>query len=167
MAKNRGLYADYQVKNIQEIPLEQLWQQGIRGLLLDVDNTLTAWRSMQVEQAVCYWLQQVAAAGFRVCILSNSDPDRVRPIGELLQVPVVYRARKPRRGGFLRACQQLGLPPEQVAMVGDQLFTDIWGANRAGLTSILTEIVDPREFWGTRYVARRMEKLVKRKMNNE
>lgn len=162
MSKKNGLQADLQVKHIGEIPLERLWQQGIRGLLLDVDNTVTAWRSLEVEEAVLAWLEQVTARGFRVCLLSNSNKERVLPLGELLGLPALYWARKPRRGGFLRACHQLELEPQQVAMVGDQLFTDVLGANRAGLTSILTEVVNPREFWGTRYIARPAERWFKR-----
>lgn len=162
MRKKSLFQADYHVQSVNELPLDTLWQNGVRGLLFDLDNTVTAWRSMEVDEATHRCLLGMRQRGFRVGIVSNSDKARVTPIGELLGVPAFYSAGKPGVRTILRACEMLGLEPRQTAFVGDQMLTDILGANRAGLISILTDIVHPDEFWGTRYLARGVERLIQR-----
>ena len=164
MARKRIFQPDMTVQRVQDIELRQLAAKGIRGLLLDLDNTLTVWHGMTVEPQVQAWLEQARQSGFRLCILSNSHAARVQPMGQLLQIPAVHMSAKPRTGAFRRGCQELDLPPSQVAMVGDQLLTDICGANRAGLFTIMTELIDGREMWGTAHIARPMERLVRRWM---
>lgn len=159
---NNLLRPDLQVAGVLDLPLDQLWQQGIRGLLFDLDNTLTLWRCMEVSEPVRQWLAAAQAQGFRLAIVSNSFASRVTPIGQLLAIPSFYQAGKPRRRGLLAACAALKLEPAQVAMVGDQLFTDILAARGAGLYAILTQPIHPREFWGTSHVSRPLERLVKR-----
>ena len=142
--------------------MDALWEKGLRGLLFDLDNTLTPWHGMEIDADTLAWFQTLREKGFKACIVSNGDRKRVQPIGDMLGLPALFRARKPRRKALLAACAMLELPPQAVAMVGDQLYTDILGANRAGLTTILTEIIHPREFWGTRHISRRMERLAEK-----
>ncbi|MDO4732124.1 MAG: YqeG family HAD IIIA-type phosphatase [Bacillota bacterium] len=162
MVKKNLLRADLEVRHVTEINFSLLAEKGIRGLLLDLDNTLTVWHGMEVDPAVQAWLDSGKARGFRLCILSNSHEERVRPMGELLGLQTYYMSLKPRKSAFCKGCRELGLPPQQVAMVGDQLFTDICGGNLAGLMTILTEPIDPREMWGTRHIARPLESLVRK-----
>ncbi len=156
------LRPDMKVHRISDIRAEDLHARGIRGILLDVDNTITAWHSMELSRQVCTWVGDMLQAGFRVCILSNGHAERVLPLTEQLGVPAIHNARKPLACGYRRACALLDLPAKQIAMVGDQLFTDIAGANKLGMTSILTEIIDKKEFWGTRHISRRAEYLAKK-----
>ena len=156
--------ADFEAASLRQLPLEQLRQRGVRGLIFDLDNTITGWHSMEISEEVRQWFAALPMEGFSACILSNSHQERVLPMGELLGLPALHMANKPLTAGYLKACRQLGLPPEQVAMVGDQLLTDIWGGNRAGLTTVLlTELVDDHEFFATRLFARRVEKLLRQR----
>jgi len=164
MEKKKRFKADFEVADLRRLPLEQLRQLGIRGLIFDLDNTITAWHSMEISEEVRQWFAALPEQGFSACILSNSHQERVLPMGKLLGLPALHMAKKPLSAGYLKACQMLGLPPEQVAMVGDQLLTDIWGGNRAGLiTVLLTELIDNQEFFGTRLFSRRLEKLMRKR----
>jgi len=164
MKKKRRFKADFEAADLRRLPLEQLGQLGVRGLIFDLDNTITAWHSMEVSEEVRRWFAALPEKGFSACILSNSHQERVLPMGELLGLPAMHMAKKPLTAGYRKACGKLGLPPEQVAMVGDQLLTDIWGGNRAGLiTVLLTELIDDQEFFGTRLFTRRLEKLLRKR----
>jgi uncharacterized protein len=156
------LRPDMQVKRIEDIDLDYLWQLGIRGLVFDLDNTVTPWRLYQHNQDTADWFRNLRQRGFSACILSNNLHERVQQISEWLDIPVLGNSKKPLQAGFYLAKKTLGLEPSQLAMVGDQLLTDIYGGNRAGFFTILTEQLDEREGWGTRHISRRIEKLVRR-----
>ena len=163
MRKKPGFKADFEVTALCRIPLAELRRRGVRGLIFDLDNTITAWHSMEISPEVREWFATLPEQGFSACILSNSHQERVLPMGRTLSLPALHMARKPLVTGYLRACREVGLKPEEVAISGDQLLTDIWGGNRAGLTTVLlTELIDNREFLGTRLFSRRVEKLLRR-----
>ncbi|MGE5508009.1 MAG: YqeG family HAD IIIA-type phosphatase [Chitinophagales bacterium] len=148
---------------VPRIDLERLWAGGIRGFVLDVDNTLCVWDlgSPQVPQDVVDWAERAKARGFKLCIISNGRPARIAAVGERLGIPAIARARKPFGSGFRRALALLGTAPEATAMVGDQLLTDVLGANRMGLRSILVPALSCREFIGTK-VNRMVEGVLRR-----
>lgn len=158
-----NLDPDMRVERIQDIDLPLLWNQGIRGLIFDLDNTITPWHQYAANDEIIRWFEQVRQYGFQACILSNSGEAKTAQISEWLDVPVLSDSRKPRAYGFRRAGRLLQLPPRHLAMIGDQIFTDIWGGNRAGLFTILTEKLADEEFWGTKNISRRLERLVKRR----
>ena len=151
------------VSAVRDIPLDDLAQRGIRGLLFDLDNTLLAHRRDQFDPEVVNWLRQARDAGFGVCVVSNGKPGRTLALAERLAVPAVCQSRKPRRGGLRRALDMLRLKPTDVAMVGDQLFTDIWAGNRLGVYTILVEPYDADEPWVVR-VKRPLERIVLRRL---
>lgn len=140
------------------VDLDRLRARGIRGLIVDLDNTLVAWRHPQPTPAVHQWLERARAAGFQVCIVSNGGARRVEAFAAACGIPCVGGAAKPRRGAFRAALQCLGTRPEETAVVGDQIFTDVLGGNRVGLYTILVQPMSSREFVGTRLV-RRLERL--------
>ncbi|GGJ12054.1 hypothetical protein GCM10010885_21810 [Alicyclobacillus cellulosilyticus] len=133
-----------------DIHLDKLWRQGKRVILTDLDNTLVPWNDRAVPQKLQAWLQAVQARGFRVLILSNNHDERVQAFSLDCGIPAIAKARKPRPWAFRQALAMLGATPEESVMVGDQLFTDVRGAKRAGIYAILVQPVDPREWWGTR-----------------
>ncbi|MDI6870002.1 MAG: YqeG family HAD IIIA-type phosphatase [Bacillota bacterium] len=147
------------------IELDELWARGIRGIVLDVDNTLCAWQwgRAEVPGPVAAWVAQARERGFRLCIISNGRPGRVAGVAEVLGLPFIARARKPFRGGFRRALELLGTEPRATAAVGDQLLTDVWGANRMGLYSILVSAISPREFAGTK-ISRLIESVIRHRL---
>lgn len=137
---------------VYALDLEALWARGIRGLVLDLDNTLVRWNALRPSRRLVQWLRRVQERGFRVCIVSNNSRRRVQVFARAAGVAAVARARKPWRRSFRKALAVLGTGLSETAVVGDQLFTDVWGGNRLGLYTILVLPVAPREFIGTRAV---------------
>ena len=151
---------------VSRIDLDELWTRGIRGIVLDVDNTLCTWQwggAANVSAPVREWVARAKAKGFRLCIISNGRPTRVGRVAEALDLPYVARARKPLRRAFRRALALLGTEPAATAAVGDQLLTDIFGANRLGLHSILVAALSPREFAGTK-LTRLVEAVIRHRL---
>ncbi|MDR3270947.1 MAG: YqeG family HAD IIIA-type phosphatase [Peptococcaceae bacterium] len=137
--------------SLEKISVETLLEAGIRGLVMDLDNTLTLWRATVIEDKVVDWIAQVKAGGIQVCVVSNSKTKRrVAIIAERLGVPYVFRAIKPRRRGFLRAMQIMGSSVRDTAVIGDQLFTDVLGGNLLKLRTILVSPISDHEFMGTK-----------------
>ena len=118
---------------------EELARRGIRLVLADLDNTLAPYKEAPTPGAAA-WVRELEAHGIRLFLLSNSrKPDRAHQMAERLGVPYQGHAGKPKRTGYLRAMARMGCTPEQTAMVGDQIFTDILGACRAGVIPLLVE----------------------------
>lgn len=139
------------VDSLEDIDLEELQRENIQGIICDLDNTLVPWGSDDIADETLQWLQQ-AGEIFELAMVSNGMAERVEKWAERLSLPAVSRANKPRRGGFRDAIGFLGLSPEVVAVVGDQLFTDVVGGNRMGMYTILVVPLSRREFIGTRLV---------------
>ena len=139
------LFPKEYVKNAGEINLDRLWQNGKRGIVCDIDNTLCRDEQLRVEPFALEFINKAKAMGFKVCLMSNNGKARVEPVAKLLDCPYHYKAGKPKRKAYDTCLQKIGIPPENAVMVGDQLFTDILGANRIGLYSILVEKIDKNE----------------------
>jgi HAD superfamily phosphatase (TIGR01668 family) len=149
------------VSSIYDLDLEGLWQRGIRGMILDLDNTLVPWGYAEVGEELRAWVGRARARGFRLCLSANARAGRVGEIASRLGIPGIANAGKPRRRAFRRAMEIMGTTPAQTAMVGDQVFTDVLGGNRMGLLTILVTPLGVREFFWTRLV-RWPERLVLR-----
>ncbi len=123
-------------KSITCISVETLQAWGIKMVLLDVDNTLTAHDSQQLPQEVSAWLESVQSAGIIPMIVSNGKRARIRPFAEKLGLPFIAMAAKPLPFGFLRIKKQYGLKRRECVVIGDQIFTDVWGGKLAGIRVI-------------------------------
>ena len=122
---------------------EFLRQAGIRGLLLDIDGTLAQTRQPEPSPAVDAWLAEMRRSGVALYILSNNrHRERVQAFAQAVDLPWQNLAGKPGKRGFCLAAERLGLPPGKLALVGDQIFTDMWGARRWGCKGILVESTD-------------------------
>lgn len=120
-----------------------LRENGIRGLLLDIDGTLMQTRDAMPRAEVLAWMERLRREGFFLYILSNNkDERRVRAFAEAVTLPWQHLARKPLKRGFVRAFAETGLAPGELAVVGDQIFTDMWGARRCGCRALLVESTD-------------------------
>lgn len=147
-------------RKISEVDLDALWEEGYRGLILDLDNTLVPWRSAEIPEDVSRWTHAARERGFCLCIASNTRLyTRLSKVADILGACYVTGVSKPRRGGFRRAVEMMELNPEQVAVIGDQLLTDILGARRMGLRAILVDRISDREFFVTR-INRMVERLI-------
>lgn len=120
-----------------------LRENGIRGLLLDIDGTLMQTRDAMPRAEVLAWMERLRREGFFLYILSNNKHERrVRAFAEAVTLPWQHLARKPLKRGFVRAFAETGLAPGELAVVGDQIFTDMWGARRCGCRALLVESTD-------------------------
>lgn len=132
------LTPEYIFKQIESITPEFLRRRGITALVLDVDNTLTRDGSQVLEPSVQAWLDAMRAAGVRLTIVSNNTAKRVRPFAERIGLAWVPLACKPLPLGLMVARRRLGAARRQMAMVGDQIFTDRLAAGLYGIPCLLT-----------------------------
>ncbi len=154
---------DRMVDSVLEVPPAELKMRGIQGLIVDLDNTLVLWQQEEIAEEIMAWLMELQALGIKLCILSNSVLSmRSVRIAERLGIANVRKARKPAKSGFLRAMDAMKTAPENTAIVGDQMFTDIWGGNRAGIYTIMVKPIHHREFVYTKYVSRPPERFLLR-----
>ena len=138
---------------VWSIDLDALVRRGIQGLILDLDNTLVDWNQSWVRPQVRAWIEAAQERGLRVCLLSNAlRGARVARVARELGVAAVVRAGKPLARAFRRGLAVLGTEPASTCAVGDQVFTDMVGANRLGLTTVLVRPFTPREPFHTRLV---------------
>ncbi len=132
---------------LHDISLGELAGVGIRGLIVDLDNTLLGFRETELAAEHLAWVQEAHERGFAIVMVSNNFSERVRAIARQLRIECVPNALKPLPFGFWRAMRHLGLPRKQIAVVGDQLFTDVLGAKLSGnLYTILTEPIESKDF---------------------
>lgn len=154
----RFLPVEY-VNSIYHIHLRQLWETGMRGIVTDLDNTLVEWNAPNAPAKLVAWLEHARELGYKVCILSNNHGPRVAAFAAPLGLPAIDSARKPRSFAYGQALAQTGTEARQTLMIGDQLFTDIWGGNRVGMHTVLVRPIPGREHRATRLI-RRVERLV-------
>ncbi|HEY3380031.1 MAG TPA: YqeG family HAD IIIA-type phosphatase [Armatimonadota bacterium] len=151
------------IHRLAQLDCAALVARGIHGVILDLDNTITPWHSMVITPEVERWIGRLRGAGLQACVVSNAaTAGRVRPVAERLGLPWVTRAGKPLARGFQRGMRLMGTVPETTAMVGDQMFTDIYGGNHLGLFTVLVEPISTREAIFTRLVQRPLERLIGR-----
>lgn len=133
-----SLIPHHLVESIYWLIPQRLQEQGVRLVLADLDNTLTPYEESLPSPALRQWKEELTQNGITLFVVSNSRKSRRCPdFCEALGIPYVRHAGKPGTKGFLAALSQTGIPAREAIMVGDQIFTDILGANRAGITSIL------------------------------
>ncbi|MBY0220992.1 YqeG family HAD IIIA-type phosphatase [Mammaliicoccus sciuri] len=125
------------VKSVLHIKPEKLVKQGIKGIITDLDNTLVEWDRADATQDIMAWFKSMHDAGLQITIVSNNHIERVSHFCDPLGIPFICEARKPLKQAFHQAIATLGLPKDEIVMIGDQLLTDVLGANRVGLQTIL------------------------------
>ena len=132
--------ADYVADDIYQISGEALERRGIRLLLADLDTTLAPYDVPLPDDRLKAWRDDLAAHGVTLFILSNNRHEsRPRIFAEGLEVPYIGHAGKPKTPSFDQAMEQMGVTKEQTAIIGDQIFTDVLGGNRAGVATILVK----------------------------
>ena len=128
---------------VYEMDFRKEYESGIRGLIFDIDNTLVAQNAPLSEEAAAF-LKARIEEGFRVCLVSNNREKRVREFAENTGAGYVHNAAKPSRKGYYKAMELMGTDTTNTLFVGDQVLTDIFGANRAGVKNVLAKPVDPK-----------------------
>jgi len=149
----------YVAASLHAVTPRLLERFGIRAVILDLDNTLVTWHGEEISDQVGAWVAALRSAGIEICIASNTHrPRRLRRLAERLSVRFATGVAKPRTGGLRRALAAMSAAPAETALIGDQLLTDIWGGNRCDLLTILVPPISPREFPGTRWISRPIER---------
>lgn len=140
----RVLFPDGYFDSVFSIDYIKLWEMGYRGLMFDVDNTLTVHndRARKKEADFFKYLRKI---GFKTVVLSNNSKVRVEPFANHLKTPFVSRAKKPLSSGYLRGMNIMGTNVTNTIFIGDQIYTDIVGANRLGIKNILVKPISPKE----------------------
>lgn len=141
---SRFLFPTEYYDSTYSIDFQEYYNQGYRAVLFDIDNTLVPHNFASDERSI-QLMKDLKDIGFKICLISNNKEQRVKSFNEYLQVEYIYKAAKPRGHGYVAAMKKLGTNRSNTFFVGDQLFTDIWGANNARIHSILVKPIDKHE----------------------
>jgi HAD superfamily phosphatase (TIGR01668 family) len=138
-------YPDAYIDSIYDMDFKELWNQGVRGLIFDVDNTLVMHGAPATSEAIELFLL-LNELGFKVVLVSNNKELRVKMFFEQVKATAyIYKAGKPSRKSYLKAMKIMKTNKKSTVFVGDQLFTDVWGAKRAQVYGILVKPINPKE----------------------
>ncbi|MBO4977025.1 MAG: YqeG family HAD IIIA-type phosphatase [Lachnospiraceae bacterium] len=151
-------YPDYEAISAYKIDYEKLHRQGFRGIIFDIDNTLVPHGAPADRQAVRLF-RSLKAIGFDTILLSNNKEPRVKPFSDQVKSRYIFKAGKPGKEGYEKAMQMMGTDSATTVFVGDQLFTDVWGAKKAGIRTYLVKPIHPREEIQI-VLKRKLEKIV-------
>ena len=137
-------FPDEYLESTYKINFEELYRKGYRGIIFDIDNTLVP-HGAPSDQKSEKLFENLKQIGFQCCLLSNNQYQRVSSFNEKIQVHFIENAHKPSRKNYLKAMELMGTSLENTLFVGDQLFTDVYGAKRVGIHNILVKPIHPKE----------------------
>lgn len=140
----RRFYPDNETENAYDIPYETLYGQGVRGVIFDIDNTLVP-HGAPADEGARALFQRLRRIGYETALLSNNKEPRVKPFADSVGSRYVFQAGKPGRKGYEKAMADMGTIPANTLFVGDQLFTDVWGAKKCGIKTYLVKPIHPKE----------------------
>lgn len=140
----RCFFPDEYLDSAYEIDYERLYEEGYRGLIYDIDNTLVPHGAPADERAIALF-ERLRRIGFGYCLLSNNQIDRVAPFADEIQAGYIENAHKPSVKNYRKAMELLGTDTGNTIFIGDQLFTDVYGAKRTGIRNILVKPIHPKE----------------------
>ena len=158
---SRFFYPDMYVRSIYSIPYDKLAKRGINTLIFDIDNTLVGYDTPEPSESVLALFKQLQADGFTIALLSNNDTNRVELFNKGLGFVALADAKKPRLIGLHQVLDQLGVTGDQAAMIGDQVFTDVWVGRANNMLTILTKPVENRDTFGV-FLKRGIERVIVR-----
>ena len=157
-----NIYPKAYLNNVQEITIQFLLENKIKALILDVDNTLIDYYK-NLSKDVIDWAHRLQGQGIKMYILSNTNKkEKVETVANKLEIPYRLFARKPSKSGFLKIQKEINVEPENIGVVGDQIFTDVIGGNRCKMYTILVDPVTPKDYWYTAW-KRPLENKIKQK----
>ncbi len=137
-------YPDIYMNSAYSIDFGKYYEAGYRGIIFDIDNTLVPHGAPADDRSIAL-IQKLKDLGFSVLFLSNNKEPRVKMFNDAVNAQYIFKGGKPGRKGYLRAMEMLGTDRSSTLFVGDQLFTDVWGARNAGIFSILVKPIDKKE----------------------
>ena len=160
-----NIYPKLYCDKITDIKVGFLKENEIEALILDVDNTLLD-IDRKIIDGLVEWHDSIIKAGIKTIILSNSNKiDKIEKVAKLLNIEYLYLGLKPLKFGFKKAIAKLDIKPEKIAAVGDQIFTDVIGANRCGLFPILVKPISTKDLWITKWKRPIEQKIIDNYLN--
>ena len=153
---------EYRFKTFDMASAEFLSSKGIKGIVLDIDNTLEPYEHELPGEHVIKWLNSLAEQGIKAAIVSNNGKERVERFNKDLGLPAYYKAKKPFKKNVINAMADMGVKPQECALMGDQVFTDVWAAHNAKIRAILVPPINDKRDIFTKF-KRLLEKSVIRK----
>ena len=135
------------LRSLTDLTAQDLQRRNIRLLMLDFDNTIVPYTTDVPTQKMQRWIQQMKQADLQICVVSNSKKPRVVTFCKAYGLDCITHAHKPGGDGIRRCLEKYQVQPEQAALVGDQIYTDVLGANRAGVYPILVRAIDNHTIW--------------------
>ena len=159
----KKIYPNAYFSSVLDIKIGFLLKNKIKALILDVDNTLIDYYKNLSDEIVT-WSHELQGQGIKMYILSNTNKkEKVEKVAKKLEIKYEYFAKKPSKKGFIKVQKELNLKSEAIAVVGDQIFTDVIGGNRCKMFTILVDPIDKKDFWYTAW-KRPIEDRIKRKI---
>lgn len=159
------LLPDYLVKNVSFLDEKFYRDNDILAAVFDIDNTLVAHTEMTPPENVLRYFSFLESIGIKYAIVSNNSMERVESFCRELGIPYYYKALKPRKKFLKKALDDLNVPAEKSALVGDQLFTDIWGGNRMKMHSVLVTAVGEDETGFVSFKRKFEKRILKKNMH--
>lgn len=147
------------VNTVFDVPYAKLLERNVRGLIFDIDNTLSPFDVTEPGPEVISLMRRLAALGFQLCLLSNNNQKRVELYNQKLKLPMVTHAKKPLSTGVKKAMRLMGTAKDNTAIIGDQIFTDIWSGKNAKIVTILVKPMSDRDEFTVR-IKRGLERKV-------
>lgn len=158
------LVPDYIFNTFDEANAEFLSSIGVKGIILDVDNTLEPYENPVPGEHVMKWFSELSAAGIKCAIVSNNGKERINKFNEKLGIPAYSKAKKPFKKNVIAALSDIGVSPNEAVLMGDQIFTDVWAARNSGIKAILVPPIKDKRDILTRF-KRLLEKPIIKKYN--
>ena len=152
---------DFYVETYRDVTLEMLESAGIRYLLLDIDNTFAPYEQPEPDEEILAWFDTMKNAGIRMAFVSNNGKERVELFNQKIGIPVFPKGKKPLRTYTRRAMLEIGAHIAHTAVMGDQIFTDVWAGKRLGVRTILLPPINDKRDVFTRF-KRLLEKPIMR-----
>ena len=160
------IYPNEYIEKVEDITIEFLQKNKLKALVLDVDNTLIDYNNY-LSPSIIKWAKELKGQGTKMYILSNTNKkQKVQEVSEKLGIPYFYFAKKPLKFGFNKVKKALNEKTENIAVVGDQIFTDVVGGNRAKMFTVLVEPINKKDFWYTAW-KRPIENKIKDNYRNK
>ena len=155
------LTPDYYYESVFVIPYKELWEKNIRGLIFDLDNTLTPFHEKLPPAKIVALMKRLEKMGFKICLLTNNTTNRLNRFNEGMKLNGIANGLKPFTRGIRKAMDVMGTNRQQTVIIGDQLLSDVWAGKNAGICTILVKPITEKDFFFVRF-KRHIERVMLR-----